>query len=53
MAKITLKDLSHSYLKKPSNNADADWALKDINIDWKDGELMPYWALLAVERQLY
>ena len=37
MAKITLKDLSHSYLKKPSNNADADWALKDINIDWKDG----------------
>ena len=35
MAKITLKDLSHSYLKKPSN--DSDWALKDVNIDWKDG----------------
>ena len=30
MAKITLKDLSHSYLKEPSN--DTDWALKDINI---------------------
>jgi glycerol transport system ATP-binding protein len=35
MAKITLKDLSHSYLKQPIN--DSDWALKDINIDWKDG----------------
>ena len=35
MAKITLKNLSHSYLKKPSN--DSDWALKDVNIDWKDG----------------
>ena len=35
MAKITLKDLSHSYLEKQSNNA--DWALRDVNIDWKDG----------------
>ena len=35
MAKITLKDLSHSYLKKQS--IDADWALRGINIDWKDG----------------
>ncbi len=35
MAKITLKNLSHSYLSK--QNSDVDWALRDINIDWKDG----------------
>ena len=35
MSKITLKDLSHSYLEKKTSNA--DWALRDINIDWKDG----------------
>ena len=35
MAKITLKNLSHSYLSKQSN--DADWALRGVNIDWKDG----------------
>ena len=34
MAKITLKNLSHSYLEKQNNNA--DWALRDISIDWKD-----------------
>ena len=35
MAKSTLKDLSHSYLEK--QNTDSDWALRDVNIDWKDG----------------
>ena len=35
MAKITLKNLSHSYLENQNN--DSDWALKNINIDWKDG----------------
>ena len=35
MAKITLKDLSHSYLKTQSSNA--DWAVRDVNIDWNDG----------------
>ena len=35
MAKITLKNLSHSYLPKQSGNE--DWALRDVNIDWKDG----------------
>ena len=35
MAKITLKDLSHSYLTKQSN--DADWALRGVDINWKDG----------------
>ena len=31
MAKITLKNLSHSYLSKQTE--DEDWALKDVNID--------------------
>ena len=35
MAKITLKNLSHSYLLK--QNQDSDWALRGVNIDWKDG----------------
>jgi glycerol transport system ATP-binding protein len=35
MAKITLKNLSHSYLDK--QNEDVDWALRGVNIDWKDG----------------
>ena len=40
MAKITLKKLSHSYLANQNN--DADWALRGVDIDWKDGELMHY-----------
>ena len=35
MAKITLKKLSHSYLANQNN--DADWALRGVDIDWKDG----------------
>ena len=35
MAKITLKNLSHSYLKTQSINS--DWAVRDVNIDWNDG----------------
>ena len=35
MAKITLKDLSHSQLEQQINNS--DWDLRDVNIDWKDG----------------
>ena len=34
MAKITLNNLSHSYV---SNYTDADLVLRNINIDWKDG----------------
>ena len=34
MAKITLNNLSHSYV---SNYTDADLVLRDVNIDWKDG----------------
>lgn len=35
MAKITLEKLRHSYLAKPSGPA--DYALKEINLDWQDG----------------
>ncbi|MEK9918776.1 MAG: ABC transporter ATP-binding protein [Pelagibacteraceae bacterium] len=35
MAKITLKDLSHSYLKNPEK--ESDFVITNVNIDWKDG----------------
>ncbi|WP_296765362.1 ABC transporter ATP-binding protein [Sediminimonas sp.] len=36
MAKITLDNLAHSYLPKPTR--DEDWALKELNHVWADGE---------------
>ncbi|NSX53317.1 ABC transporter ATP-binding protein [Parasulfitobacter algicola] len=36
MAKITLENLAHSYLDNPKN--DDDWALKEMNHVWNDGE---------------
>ncbi|UWQ22078.1 ABC transporter ATP-binding protein [Jannaschia sp. W003] len=36
MAKITLDNLAHSYLAHPAT--DDDWALKELNHDWRDGE---------------
>jgi len=36
MAKITLDNLAHSYLKVPKS--DDDFALKELNHDWVDGE---------------
>ena len=35
MSKITLNELSHSYLK--SQSKDEDWAIRNVNIDWEDG----------------
>ncbi len=35
MARISLSSLKHSYLPNPSN--DADWALKELNLNWDDG----------------
>ena len=35
MAKVTLKNLSHSYLTKQQK--DSDFVLTNINIDWNDG----------------
>ena len=36
MAKITLDNLAHSYLPNPTG--EADYALKELNHDWVDGE---------------
>ena len=36
MAKITLDNLAHSYLPNPV--AEEDYALKELNLDWVDGE---------------
>ncbi|TNF21100.1 MAG: ABC transporter ATP-binding protein [Rhodobacteraceae bacterium] len=36
MAKITLDNLAHSYLPKPAS--EDDYALKELNHDWADGE---------------
>lgn len=36
MAKITLDNLAHSYLPNPA--AEEDYALKELNLDWVDGE---------------
>ena len=35
MSKISLKNLSHSYLNSQVNKE--DWALRNVNIDWNDG----------------
>jgi len=35
MARITLRDLRHSYYPNPEN--DDDWALKKLSLDWDDG----------------
>jgi putative spermidine/putrescine transport system ATP-binding protein len=35
MARVTLEHLRHSYVAKPAS--DADWALKDIDLQWADG----------------
>ena len=35
MATITLDNLRHSYLAHPA--ADADWALKQLDVEWEDG----------------
>ena len=35
MAQITLKALRHSYL--PVQSAPADWALKRLDVEWRDG----------------
>ena len=53
MAKITLKDLSHSYLKTQSS--DVDWAVRNVNIDLHYAfnnlgkRLYQLWALRVAE----
>ena len=35
MARITLTNLKHAYMENPAS--DADWALKELDLDWDDG----------------
>ena len=35
MAKISLQDLRHSYVKSPQS--EDDWALKQVDMEWEDG----------------
>jgi glycerol transport system ATP-binding protein len=35
MATITLENLRHSYMASPAS--DADWALKQLDVEWQDG----------------
>src|SRR4029453_3081391 len=35
MAKISLENIKHSYLKRP--RAPEDWALKKLDLEWSDG----------------
>ena len=35
MSKISLNNLSHSYLAQ--QNKDLDWALRNIDLEWSDG----------------
>ncbi|HET9823155.1 MAG TPA: ABC transporter ATP-binding protein [Burkholderiaceae bacterium] len=37
MARIRLDALQHSYRAAPRAQVPADWALRDINLEWRDG----------------
>jgi glycerol transport system ATP-binding protein len=37
MARIHLDQLRHSYRADPRADADADWALRNVDLEWKDG----------------
>jgi glycerol transport system ATP-binding protein len=37
MARIHLQQLRHSYRAAPRDEADADWALRNVDLEWKDG----------------
>ena len=39
MSKISLNNLSHSYLAQQNN--DLDWAQRDIDLEWSDGGAPP------------
>ncbi len=42
MAQITLDNLAHSYLPNPKG--EEDFALKQLDHVWGDGEPMRFWA---------
>ena len=37
MARIRIERLSHSYRLRPRDGVDADWALRDLDLEWADG----------------
>jgi glycerol transport system ATP-binding protein len=37
MARIRLEHLRHSYRLRPRADVDADWALRDLDLEWADG----------------
>ncbi len=37
MARIHLDQLRHSYRANPRADVDADWALRQVDLEWKDG----------------
>ncbi len=37
MAEIVLQNLAHSYLPQPRAGEEPEWALKEINLVWRDG----------------
>ena len=43
MAQITLSNLAHSYFKNPTTPE--DWALKEMNHVWNDGEAYARYVL--------
>jgi glycerol transport system ATP-binding protein len=37
MARIQLEQVRHSYRAEPRADVDADWALRDLDLEWADG----------------
>jgi glycerol transport system ATP-binding protein len=37
MARIHLDHLRHSYAAQPRDEVEADWALRNVDLEWKDG----------------
>jgi glycerol transport system ATP-binding protein len=37
MARILLEQLRHSYRDNPRQEVDADWALREVDLEWADG----------------
>jgi glycerol transport system ATP-binding protein len=37
MARIHLQQLRHSYRAAPRDDVDADWALRGVDLEWRDG----------------
>ena len=51
MSSITLKSLRHSYLPNPQS--EEDYALRKIDLTWRDGGRLLCWVRLVVAKQHY